>query len=58
LLNIGFSLVETIGISAIMPFISAASNPYLIDTYLYGWAPGFIEALPHDTLIIQRFPKE
>jgi len=35
LLTIGFSLVETIGISAIMPFISVASNPDLLDSGLY-----------------------
>ena len=34
-LSIGFSLVETIGISAIMPFISIASNPELLDSGLY-----------------------
>jgi ATP-binding cassette subfamily B protein/ATP-binding cassette subfamily C protein len=32
--TIGLSLIETIGISAIMPFISAASNPGLLDS---GW---------------------
>ncbi|MDR2479837.1 MAG: ABC transporter ATP-binding protein, partial [Treponema sp.] len=34
MLTIGLSLIETIGISAIMPFISAASNPGLLDS---GW---------------------
>ncbi|MDR0290955.1 MAG: ATP-binding cassette domain-containing protein [Treponema sp.] len=34
LLIIGFSLVETIGISSIMPFISLASDPGLLDS---GW---------------------
>ena len=31
-LTIGFSLVETIGISAIMPFISLASDPKLLNS--------------------------
>ena len=34
ILTIGFSLVETLGISAIMPFISIVSNPGLLET---GW---------------------
>jgi ATP-binding cassette subfamily B protein/ATP-binding cassette subfamily C protein len=33
-LTIGFSIIETIGISAIMPFITLASQPELIDS---GW---------------------
>jgi ATP-binding cassette subfamily B protein/ATP-binding cassette subfamily C protein len=35
ILTVGFSLVETIGISAIMPFISIASNPLLLDSGIY-----------------------
>jgi len=34
-LIIGFSLVETIGISAIMPFISVVSNPSLLEDGIY-----------------------
>jgi len=34
IMTIGFSLVETIGISAIMPFISLASDPTLLNS---GW---------------------
>jgi len=32
---IGFSLIETLGISAIMPFISLASNPELLESGIY-----------------------
>ena len=35
ILTIGFSLVETIGISAIMPFISIVSEPVLLESGLY-----------------------
>jgi len=35
LLSIVYALIETIGISAIMPFISIASNPSLIETNEY-----------------------
>jgi len=34
-LTIGFSLVETVGISAIMPFISVVSNPKLLESGFY-----------------------
>jgi len=34
-LTIGFSLVETIGISAIMPFISIVSDPLLLESGIY-----------------------
>jgi len=51
LLSIGFSLVETIGISAIMPFISVASNPELLDEGLYRRAFDFV-GLPHREFII------
>jgi len=34
-LTIGFSLIETLGISAIMPFISLASNPCLLESGVY-----------------------
>jgi ATP-binding cassette subfamily B protein/ATP-binding cassette subfamily C protein len=33
--TIGFSIIETIGISAIMPFISVVSNPKLLETSFY-----------------------
>ncbi|MDR0301573.1 MAG: ATP-binding cassette domain-containing protein [Treponema sp.] len=35
ILTIGFSIIETVGISAIMPFISLASNPDLLASGLY-----------------------
>jgi len=35
LLTIGFSLVETLGISAIMPFITIASNPAMLESGNY-----------------------
>jgi len=34
-LTVGFSLVETVGISAIMPFISVVSNPKLLEAGFY-----------------------
>jgi ATP-binding cassette subfamily B protein/ATP-binding cassette subfamily C protein len=34
-MTIGFSLIETVGISAIMPFISLASDPGLLSSGLY-----------------------
>jgi ATP-binding cassette subfamily B protein/ATP-binding cassette subfamily C protein len=34
-LTIGFSFIETLGVSVIMPFISVASNPGLLDSGLY-----------------------
>ena len=51
LLSIGFSLVETIGISAIMPFISLASNPDLLDYGLYRRAFDFV-GVSHREFII------
>jgi len=41
-LTIGFSLVETLGISAIMPFISIVSNPELLETGWYKKAFDFL----------------
>jgi ATP-binding cassette subfamily B protein/ATP-binding cassette subfamily C protein len=35
LFTMGFSVIETIGISAIMPFISVVSNPKLLETSFY-----------------------
>jgi len=51
LLSIGFSLVETIGISAIMPFISVASNPDLLDSGLYRRAFDIV-GVPHRDFVI------
>jgi len=42
ILTIGFSLVETIGISAIMPFISIVSDPTLLNS---GWYKKIFEFL-------------
>ena len=52
LLTIGFSLVETLGISAIMPFISIASNPDLLDTGIYSKVYNFIGIQPKEIFII------
>ncbi|MDR2718085.1 MAG: ABC transporter ATP-binding protein/permease [Treponema sp.] len=41
-MTIGFSLVETIGISAIMPFISIVSNPQLLEAGFYKTAFDFL----------------
>ena len=51
LFSIGFSLVETIGISAIMPFISVASNPDLLSSGLYGRVFDFV-GVPQREFII------
>jgi len=40
--SIGFSLVETLGISAIMPFISLTSNPELLDAGIYNQVYRFL----------------
>ncbi|MDR2143971.1 MAG: hypothetical protein LBP29_06350, partial [Treponema sp.] len=34
-LTVGFSFIETLGVSVIMPFISVASNPGLLNSGLY-----------------------
>ena len=52
LFAIGFSLVETLGISAIMPFISIASNPGLLDTGNYKLAFDFIGIQQKETFIV------
>jgi len=52
LLSIGFSLVETIGISAIMPFISVASNPDLLDSGLYKRLFDIVGVQQRETFII------
>ena len=52
LLTIGFSLVETLGISAIMPFISIASNPDLLDSGMYKKAFDFLGMRQKEPFII------
>jgi len=52
LLSIGFSLVETIGISAIMPFISVASNPELLESGIYERLFGFFGMQQRETFVI------
>ena len=52
ILTIGFSLVETLGISAIMPFISIASNPDLLDTGMYKKAFDIIGISQKETFIV------
>ena len=52
LLSIGFSLVETVGISAIMPFISVASNPGLLDADPYKKVFDFIAPPSKEAFII------
>jgi len=52
LLTIGFSLVETLGISAIMPFISIASNPDLLDGGIYKKAFDLFNFREKDIFII------
>jgi len=50
---IGFSLVETIGISAIMPFISVVSNPALLEDGYYKKAYEFFNIdTPQNFIII------
>jgi ATP-binding cassette subfamily B protein/ATP-binding cassette subfamily C protein len=52
LFTIGFSLVETLGISAIMPFISIASNPELLDSGTYKKAFDLFHIQQKQTFII------
>ena len=54
LLTIGFSLVETLGISAIMPFITIASNPAMLDSGNYKKAFDFF-GIPHKETFILYF---
>jgi ATP-binding cassette subfamily B protein/ATP-binding cassette subfamily C protein len=51
-LTIGFSLVETIGISAIMPFISIVSEPELLESGWYKKAYDFIGLAGAESFII------
>jgi ATP-binding cassette subfamily B protein/ATP-binding cassette subfamily C protein len=51
-LTIGFSLVETIGISAIMPFISLASDSNLLNSGWYKKAFDFFKAANAESFII------
>jgi ATP-binding cassette subfamily B protein/ATP-binding cassette subfamily C protein len=50
--TIGFSLIETLGISAIMPFISIASNPELLDSGTYKKAFDLFRIQQKETFII------
>jgi len=52
LLSIGFSLIETIGISAIMPFISIASNPDLLNSGIYKRLFDIVGVQERETFII------
>jgi ATP-binding cassette subfamily B protein/ATP-binding cassette subfamily C protein len=51
-LSIGFSLIETIGITAIMPFISLASDPGLLNSGWYKKAFDFTGIANTETFII------
>jgi ATP-binding cassette subfamily B protein/ATP-binding cassette subfamily C protein len=51
-MTVGFSLVETIGISAIMPFISIVSNPKLLEAGLYKTAFDFFGFTAPEKFII------
>jgi ATP-binding cassette subfamily B protein/ATP-binding cassette subfamily C protein len=50
--TIGFSVIETIGISAIMPFISVVSNPKLLETGLYKTMYDFLGFSTQEKFII------
>ena len=52
LMTIGLSLIETIGISVIMPFISIASNPGLLDAGWYKAAFDFFKFTEKNAFII------
>ena len=52
ILTIGFSVVETLGISAIMPFISIVSNPALLESGFYKTAFDFFGSLDVEKFII------
>jgi ATP-binding cassette subfamily B protein/ATP-binding cassette subfamily C protein len=51
-MTIGFSLIETLGISAIMPFISLASDPGLLESGWYKKAFDFIGSKTPESFII------
>jgi len=51
-LTIGFSIVETLGISAIMPFISVVSDPGLLSSGWYKKAFDFLGAAGPESFII------
>jgi ATP-binding cassette subfamily B protein/ATP-binding cassette subfamily C protein len=51
-LTIGFSIVETLGISAIMPFISIVSDPGLLSSGWYKKAFDFLGAASAESFII------
>ncbi|MDR2482379.1 MAG: hypothetical protein LBD08_01965, partial [Treponema sp.] len=52
LMTIGLSFIETIGISVIMPFISIASNPGLLDSGWYKAAFDFFKFTEKNAFII------
>ena len=52
LFTIGLSLIETIGISVIMPFITVASNPGLLDSGWYKTAFDFFKFAEKNDFII------
>jgi ATP-binding cassette subfamily B protein/ATP-binding cassette subfamily C protein len=52
LLTVGLSLIEIVGISAIMPFISLASNPGLLDTGWYRKAFDFLGLAKKEHFIV------
>jgi len=51
-LTVGFALIETLGISVIMPFISLASDPKLLDSGWYKKAFDFLGAASAESFII------
>ena len=51
-MGFGFSLIETVGISVIMPFISLVSNPTLFTSGLYKKAFDFFGAASAESFII------
>ncbi|MCL2558360.1 MAG: ABC transporter ATP-binding protein/permease, partial [Treponema sp.] len=51
ILSVGFSLVEMVGVSAILPFIAVISNPEILETGLYARILSFLPDWPQETLI-------
>jgi ATP-binding cassette subfamily B protein/ATP-binding cassette subfamily C protein len=52
MMTVGLSCIETLGISAIMPFISMASNPSLLDSGWYKWTFDFFGFIEKEKFII------
>jgi len=52
ILTVGFSLVETLGISAIMPFISVVSEPSILESGFYKTAYDFLGFVNVERFII------